>query len=51
MPGWHARLREAGIKVRDARSFGRPNWIRLVSRAPGDVTELLTATQPFRCNA
>jgi histidinol-phosphate aminotransferase len=45
---WHTRLREEGIKLRDASSFGRPGWVRLVCRAPGDVEELLALTTPFR---
>jgi histidinol-phosphate aminotransferase len=45
---WHARLREEGIKVRDATSFGRPGWVRLVSRARPDVEQLLTLTEPFQ---
>ncbi len=43
-PEWHARLRSSGIKVRDARSFGRPGWVRLVTRAPQQVEDLITIT-------
>jgi histidinol-phosphate aminotransferase len=46
-PAWHARLRSSGIKVRDARSFGRPGWVRLVTRAPQQVEELIAITD--RC--
>lgn len=45
---WHARLRAEGIRLRDASSFGRPGWVRLVSRAPGDVSELLAMSETFR---
>jgi histidinol-phosphate aminotransferase len=45
---WHARLRLSGFKVRDARSFGRPGWVRLVTRAPGEVEELIAITA--RCH-
>ena len=45
---WHACLREAGIKLRDATSFDRPGWVRLVSRAPQDVERLLDLTEQFR---
>lgn len=48
---WHARLREGGIRLRDATSFGRPGWVRLVSRAPGDVNELLALSEAFRGTA
>lgn len=47
---WHARLRLAGIKVRDARSFGRPGWVRLVTRAPEEVGELIAITDSFRAD-
>jgi histidinol-phosphate aminotransferase len=45
---WHARLRAEGIKLRDAASFGRPGWVRLVSRSPEDVQQLLALTEPFQ---
>jgi histidinol-phosphate aminotransferase len=45
---WHAELRLSGIKVRDAQSFGRPGWVRLVTRAPQDVEELIASTDRFR---
>jgi histidinol-phosphate aminotransferase len=45
---WHAYLREAGIKLRDATSFGRPGWLRLVSRPPSDVEKLVALTERFR---
>jgi histidinol-phosphate aminotransferase len=45
---WHARLRQFGIKVRDARSFGRPGWVRLVTRPPQQVEELIRITDHFR---
>jgi len=48
---WHAHLREAGVKLRDAASFDRPGWVRLVSRAPHDVEKLLALTERFRDNA
>ncbi|HEV2271760.1 MAG TPA: aminotransferase class I/II-fold pyridoxal phosphate-dependent enzyme [Steroidobacteraceae bacterium] len=44
---WHAQLRLSGIKVRDARSFGRPGWVRLVTRAPQQVEDLIAITN--RC--
>jgi histidinol-phosphate aminotransferase len=44
---WHASLRLRGIKLRDAASFGRPGWVRLVTRSPEDVTALLAATARF----
>jgi histidinol-phosphate aminotransferase len=47
-PQWHARLREKGIKLRDAASFGRLGWVRLVSRSPDEVQQLLVETDPFR---
>lgn len=39
--GWIAMLRSRDIKVRDARSFGRPGWVRLVCRKPEEVQELV----------
>jgi histidinol-phosphate aminotransferase len=45
---WHAQLRRKGIKVRDATSFGRPGWVRLVSRSPKDVEALITVTSRLR---
>lgn len=45
---WQAQLRLSGIKVRDACSFGRPGWVRLVTRAPAQVAELITLTERFR---
>jgi histidinol-phosphate aminotransferase len=45
---WQARLREEGIKVRDAASFGRPGWVRLVCRDPKDVELLVSLTQSCR---
>jgi histidinol-phosphate aminotransferase len=50
-PAWHARLRRCGIKVRDARSFGRPGWVRLVTRAPHQVEELVAITGQRETNA
>ena len=47
---WHVRLREEGIKVRDAASFGRPGWVRLVSRAPEHVEHLLAQSERFRAD-
>jgi histidinol-phosphate aminotransferase len=47
---WHAELRLSGIKVRDARSFGRPGWVRLVTRAPQQVAELIAITDRFRAS-
>jgi len=44
---WHAELRSSGIKVRDAQSFGRPGWVRLVTRAPHHVEELIAITDRF----
>jgi histidinol-phosphate aminotransferase len=48
---WHMHLREAGFKLRDAASFNRPGWVRMVSRAPPDVEELLALTERFRSSA
>ena len=45
---WHVHLRLCGIKVRDARSFGRPGWVRLVTRAPQQVEQLISVTDRFR---
>jgi histidinol-phosphate aminotransferase len=45
---WHAELRLSGIKVRDAQSFGRPAWVRLVTREPQHVEELIAITDRFR---
>ena len=45
---WHAQLRSSGFKLRDARSFGRPGWVRLVTRAPQQVEELIVMTARFR---
>jgi histidinol-phosphate aminotransferase len=45
---WHAELRLCGIKVRDAQSFGRPGWVRLVTREPRHVEELIAITDRFR---
>ncbi|MFP5250432.1 MAG: hypothetical protein ACLGP3_11465, partial [Acidobacteriota bacterium] len=47
-PAWHAQLRLCGIKVRDARSFGRPGRVRLVTRAPQQVEHLIAVTDRFR---
>jgi histidinol-phosphate aminotransferase len=44
---WHAQLRHQGIKVRDASSFGRPGWVRLVSRPIEDVEALIAITDRF----
>jgi histidinol-phosphate aminotransferase len=44
---WHTQLRLSGIKVRDARSFGRPGWVRLVTRAPQQLEDLIAITD--RC--
>jgi len=49
-PRWHQRLREDGIKLRDATSFGRPGWVRLGSRPPEEVERLVALTEPFRSN-
>ena len=46
-PAWHAQLRLSGIKVRDAQSFGRPGWVRLVTRMPQQVEQLIATTD--RC--
>lgn len=48
---WHAHLREAGFRLRDATSFERPGWVRLVTRAPRDVEKLLALTERFRDSA
>lgn len=45
---WHSQLRSSGIKVRDAQSFGRPGWVRLVTRAPHQVEKLIAVTDRFR---
>jgi histidinol-phosphate aminotransferase len=45
---WHAHLRRKGVKLRDATSFGRSGWVRLVSRSPEDVDALVTLTDRFR---
>ena len=45
---WHLELRSCGIKVRDAQSFGRPGWVRLVTRAPRQVEDLIGITDRFR---
>lgn len=37
------RLRESGIRVRDARSFGLPRWIRLSAQPPPARKALLAA--------
>jgi histidinol-phosphate aminotransferase len=47
MRDWQLRLRRAGFKLRDATSFGRPGWVRLVSRAPAEVQQLLELTERF----
>jgi histidinol-phosphate aminotransferase len=44
---WHAHLRRKGIKLRDATSFGRPGWVRLVSRPPEDVEALIAFTNRY----
>jgi histidinol-phosphate aminotransferase len=49
-PQWQQRLRQDGIKLRDANSFDRPGWVRLGSRAPEDVQRLMALTEPFRSN-
>jgi histidinol-phosphate aminotransferase len=47
-PRWIAMLRVHAIKVRDARSFGRPGWVRLVCREPEEVQELVHLTDSLR---
>ena len=42
---WHEHLRRHGIKLRDAASFGLPEWVRLSVRPPKDVSRLIALTQ------
>lgn len=43
LAGRLARLRQADIKLRDARSFGRPGWVRIATQTPQALAALLTA--------
>ncbi|MDO5104237.1 MAG: aminotransferase class I/II-fold pyridoxal phosphate-dependent enzyme, partial [Lautropia sp.] len=47
--GLLARLRSAGIKLRDARSFGLSGWVRLGVRTPADQQALWQALDQFGC--
>ncbi len=38
-----AHLRQAGVKLRDARSFGLPGWVRIGVRSPDDQQALWRA--------
>lgn len=42
-PAYQARLRQASIKLRDARSFGLPGWVRISSQSPTSVAALVAA--------
>ena len=42
-----AALRAAGIRVRDATSFGLPAWLRLSAQAPGARGDLVRALAPL----
>lgn len=44
---WHEHLRRHGIKLRDAASFGLPEWVRLSVRPPKDVARLIALTRDF----
>lgn len=44
---WHEHLRRHGIKLRDAASFGLPDWVRLSARPPKDVARLIALTRDF----
>lgn len=44
---WHEHLRRHGIKLRDAASFGLPDWVRLSARPPKDVVRLIALTRDF----
>lgn len=44
---WHEHLRLHGIKLRDATSFGLPEWVRLSVRPPKDVLRLIALTRHF----
>ena len=43
VPARLARLREAGVKLRDARSFGLPGWVRLSTQSPEAQAALVAA--------
>lgn len=44
---WHEHLRQHGIKLRDAASFGLPDWVRLSARPPKDAARLIALTRDF----
>lgn len=44
---WHEHLRRHGIKLRDAASFGLPDWVRLSARPPKDAARLIALTRDF----
>lgn len=48
---WHEHLRRHGIKLRDAASFGLPDWVRLGARPPQDVAWLIALTRDFMATA
>ena len=55
LPGALIQLREKGIKLRDAKSFGLPGWVRLGVLAPhaqdalsGALAEIATGSAPWR---
>lgn len=48
---WHEHLRRHGIKLRDAASFGLPDWVRLSARPPNDVLRLIALTRDFMATA
>ncbi len=43
LPGRLARLREAGVQLRDARSFGLPGWVRLSTQSAPAQDALVAA--------
>lgn len=43
LPGWLAQLRQQGIKLRDAASFGLPGWVRLCVHTPAAQAALQAA--------
>jgi histidinol-phosphate aminotransferase len=43
LPGRLARLREAGVQLRDARSFGLPGWVRLSTQSSTAQDALVAA--------
>jgi histidinol-phosphate aminotransferase len=49
-PERQAQLRQASIKLRDARSFGLPGWVRISTQSPATVAALCDAWRATGAN-